>query len=74
MDQRLVDIYVNWQVRLDEDEWYFAKAFEAITNGLSAEEAFNYIPNAVRMILLLQDDFLIWNTLYFLIRLYSIIR
>jgi hypothetical protein len=37
---------------------------------MSSEEAFNYIPNVVEILFILEDDFLIWNSLYFLIELY----
>ncbi len=61
---------MEWEDKLDQDEWYFSNAFESITKGMSPEEAFNYIPNVIEMLIKLDDDFLIWNTLYFLIELY----
>ncbi len=70
MDKRLLEIYVDWEDKLDQDEWYFSNAFESITKGMSPEEAFNYIPNVIEMLIKLDDDFLIWETLYFLIELY----
>jgi hypothetical protein len=39
---------------------------------MSAEEAFNYVPSVVDMLFKLDDDYLIWETLYFLINLYNI--
>ncbi|MGX9134812.1 ABC transporter [Rummeliibacillus sp. JY-2-4R] len=71
-DKRLFAIYVDWEDKLDQDEWYFSNAFESITNGMTPEEAFNYIPNVIKMLINLNDDFLIWETLYFLIKLYTL--
>ncbi|KZE64424.1 ABC transporter [Fictibacillus phosphorivorans] len=72
MDKRLSEIYFRWEDKIDKDEWYFSNSFESITKDMSAEEAFNYIPNVVDMLLKLDDDYLIWETLYFLISLYNI--
>ena len=71
-DSRLLEIYVGWEDKLDNDEWYFSNAFELISKGMSPEEAFNYIPNVIEVLFKLDDDFLIWETLYFLMDLYSI--
>jgi len=71
-DSRLLEIYVRWEDKLDDDEWYFSNSFESITKGMSSEEAFNYIPNVIEILFKLDDDFLIWETLYFLIGLYII--
>ena len=71
-DSRLLEIYVGWEDKLDNDEWYFSNSFESITIGMSSEEAFNYIPNVIEVLFKLDDDFLIWETLYFLMELYSI--
>ncbi|WP_335384490.1 ABC transporter [Neobacillus drentensis] len=71
-DKRLLEIYDEWEAKLDKDEWYFSNSFEAITKGMSSEEAYNYIPNVIDVLLKLDDDFLIWETIYFLIELYSI--
>jgi hypothetical protein len=72
MDERLSEIYFRWEDKLDKDEWYFSNSFESITKEMSAEEAFNYIPNVVDMLLKLDNDYLIWETLYFLINLFCI--
>jgi hypothetical protein len=72
MDKRLLEIYVEWEDKLDKDEWYFSNSFESITKGMSPEEAFKYIPNVIELLLRLDDDFLVWETLYFLIELYSL--
>jgi hypothetical protein len=69
---RLLEIYVEWEDKLDNDEWYFSNSFESITKGMSSREAFNYIPNVIDVLLKLDNDFLIWETLYFLMELYSI--
>jgi hypothetical protein len=70
-DKSLLDTYIDWQDKLDNDEWYLSNSFELITKDMSPEEAFNYIPNVIEMLFKLDDDFLIWETLYFLIELYN---
>ncbi|WP_042221806.1 hypothetical protein [Oceanobacillus manasiensis] len=72
MDKRLLEVYEEWQDRLDKDEWYFSNSFESITKEMTSEEAFNYIPNVIEMLFKLDDDYLVWETLYFLIELYGI--
>lgn len=74
MDQKLTEIFVNWKVKLDRNEWYFIEAFDSISNELTSEEAYNYIPNVISILFTLEDDFLIWNSLYFLIHLYNIAK
>ena len=69
-DKRLLDIYIEWEDKLDKDEWYFSNSFELITKGMTPEEAFNYIPNIIEALIKLDDDFLVWETLYFLIEIY----
>lgn len=39
---------------------------------MSSEEAFTYIPNVIEVLFKLNDDYLIWETLYFLIELYGL--
>lgn len=72
MDSKLLEIYVGWEDKLSNDEWYFSNCFETITKGMSPEEAFNYIPNVIEVLFKLDDDFLVWVTLYFLIELYGL--
>ncbi|GAB0167741.1 ABC transporter [Lysinibacillus sp. CTST325] len=71
-DSKLLEIYVGWEDKLDNDEWYFSNSFESITKGMSPEEAFNYIPNIIEVLFKLDDDFLVWETLYSLIELYCL--
>jgi hypothetical protein len=71
-DKKLIAVYDNWQEKLNEDEWYFSNAFETISKEMSSESAFNYIPEVTYLLLELNEDYLIWETLYFLIDLYSI--
>ncbi|MEH7126509.1 ABC transporter [Bacillus sp. JJ1773] len=63
---------MEWEDKLDKDEWYFSNSFELITKGMSPKEAFNYIPNVIEVLLQLGDDFLVGETHYFLIELYSL--
>ncbi|WP_254660212.1 ABC transporter [Lysinibacillus xylanilyticus] len=72
MDCRLLEIFVGWEDKLGDDEWYFSNSFESIYKGMSSEEAFNYIPNVIEVLFKLDDDYLIWETLHFLMQLYSI--
>lgn len=72
MDNRLLEIYVGWREKLNKDEWYFSNSFELISSGMSPEEAFNYIPNVIEVLLKLEDDLLVWETLNFLIELYNL--
>ena len=71
-DKKLLEVYIDWQDKLDADEWYFSNAFEAISKDMSSENAFNYIPEVLNVLLDLDEDYLIWVTLYFLIDLYRI--
>ncbi len=71
-DKRLLEVYEEWQDKLDKDEWYFSNSFESITKEMTSEEAFNYIPNVIEILFRLDDDYLVWETLYFLIELYGI--
>jgi len=72
LDKRLLGIYEEWQDKLDKDEWYFSNSFESITNGMTSEEAFNYVPNVIELLFKLHDDYLMWETIYLLINLYNI--
>ncbi|USK32566.1 ABC transporter [Bacillus sp. F19] len=71
-DKKLLEIFVRWEDKLADDEWYFSNSFETITRDMSSDVAFNYIPNVVDVLIKLEDDYLIWETLYFLIELYII--
>jgi hypothetical protein len=72
MNRNLLEIYNKWEEKLNADEWYFSNAFEAISKNMSSESAFNFIPEVVHMLLELEEDYLIWETLYFLMDLYRI--
>ncbi|MGM0924695.1 MAG: ABC transporter [Bacillota bacterium] len=63
---------MEWEGKLDKDEWYFDNSFESITKEMSPEEAYNFIPNVIEVLFKLDDEFLVWETLYFLIELYSL--
>lgn len=72
MDSRLLEVFVGWEDKFGNDEWYFSNSFESICKEMSLEEAFNYIPNVIEVLFKLNDDYLIGETLYFLMQLYSI--
>jgi len=71
-DEALVQVYAGWQEKLGNNEWYFHDIFNAIVKDMNSEQAFAYIPNVVHMLLQLEDDFLIWETIYFLLQVYGI--
>lgn len=71
-DIRLLEIYEEWQDKLEKNEWYFSISFESITKGMTSEEAYNYLPKVIELLFKLDEDYLIWEALYFLIELYSI--
>lgn len=71
-DNRLLEIYDGWLDKLKKDEWYFSNSFDSITKGMSSEEAYNYLPEVIEVLFKLDEDYLIWETLYFLIELYDI--
>ncbi|MFP3727665.1 ABC transporter [Priestia filamentosa] len=71
IDNKLRDIYANWEQKLEVDEWYFDNAFSILNKEMNSHQAFNYIPNIVSMLLELKEGFLIWETLYFLIEVYG---
>ncbi|MBO8173302.1 MAG: ABC transporter [Bacillaceae bacterium] len=71
-DKKLTEVYDNWQDKLDADEWYFSNVFESISGNMSSDTAFNYIPEDIYILLELDEDYLIYETLYFLIDLYRI--
>ncbi|WP_162880776.1 hypothetical protein [Paraliobacillus sediminis] len=37
IDSRILEVYVGWEDKLDNDAWYFSNSFESITNGMSPE-------------------------------------
>ncbi|MCO7125905.1 ABC transporter [Sporolactobacillus shoreicorticis] len=70
--KELLDIYDDWQSKLEKNEWYFSDAFDHITKNMTSYEAFSYIPNVVNALLELRDETLIWETLDLLGELYTI--
>ncbi|GIP61898.1 MULTISPECIES: hypothetical protein [Virgibacillus] len=72
MEQKLLNIFENWEAELDQNEWYFRESFEELTEGLSAEEAFNAIPKICSVILKLNNSFLIGETIDFLHEIYNV--
>lgn len=38
-DKMLLEIYVDWEDKLDNDEWYFSNAFDSITRRMTSEDA-----------------------------------
>ncbi|WP_243293122.1 ABC transporter [Bacillus sp. FJAT-47783] len=67
----LKEILKDWEEKLDKDEWYFRNSFEKLTEGMSSQDAFNYIPTVVNELLQLKTTFLIGEVLDLLHILYS---
>ena len=72
IDKALAQVYLDWQEKLDNNEWYFSNVFDSIVKDMDPEQAFAYIPNVVQMLLQLDDELLIWETMYFLLQVYEI--
>ncbi|WCN38808.1 hypothetical protein [Aneurinibacillus uraniidurans] len=49
---------IDWQKKLNEDEWFFSRLYENLTNDLTPEECFSLIPQAVDLTLEQTDEFL----------------
>ena len=43
----LQNLQLNWQEKLQKDEWFFAKERDKINNSFTAEESFNAIMEVV---------------------------
>lgn len=71
IDNKLKEIYMNWENKFDKDEWYFQTEFDKILNNMTSQQAFDYIPNVVATIIELEVSSLLWETIYFLIALYE---
>ena len=71
-DETLNRVYINWQEKLDNNEWYFHDAFNSLVKDMNSEQAFAYIPNIIQMLLQLEEEYLIWETIYFLLQVYGI--
>lgn len=71
IDNKLKEIYMNWENKFDKDEWYFQSEFDKILNNMTSQQAFDYIPNVVATILELEVSSLLWKTIYFLVALYK---
>ncbi|WP_052504524.1 hypothetical protein [Rossellomorea aquimaris] len=68
----LHEIFINWQEKLDHDEWYFSQSFEEITANMTSEEAFQYIPVVIQEFKKLRNAFLIGEMVDFLHTVYEI--
>ncbi|MFB1100523.1 ABC transporter [Terribacillus sp. JSM ZJ617] len=71
MEKELLQIFDNWEEKLDQDEWYFRNSYEELLDGLSAESAYNSIPGVVNVLLKMQDSYLLNESIDFLDELYN---
>jgi len=60
LEREFTTALVDWQRKLADDEWYFARLSGRLTGSLSSEEAFNAIDEAVN-VTLAQDDEFLWT-------------
>jgi hypothetical protein len=47
INEFLQNLQLNWQEKLQKDEWFFAKERDKINNSFTAEESFNAIMEVV---------------------------
>jgi hypothetical protein len=59
----------DWQRRLDEDEWYFARLRERISSHLNPAEAFDGLAEAAQLVLSQEDPFLATEAMQLLLDL-----
>ncbi|MGB7605362.1 MAG: hypothetical protein WBL93_07770 [Lutisporaceae bacterium] len=50
---------VNWEEKLNEDEWYFTQFRENVINDIIPEQAYTQIPEAVELVLEQTDPWLL---------------
>lgn len=50
---------VDWEEKLNEDEWYFAQFRENVINDISPEQAYNQISEAIELVLEQTDPWLL---------------
>ncbi len=67
----LHEILINWQENLDQDEWYFSRSFEEMSENMTSEEAFHFIPVVVKEFTKLKNAFLIGELIDFLHAVYT---
>lgn len=72
MKEKLLNIFNDWDSKLEKDEWYFRNSHEDLINGVTSQEAFNNIPDVISVLLTTKNSFLIGETIDFLHELYNI--
>ncbi|WP_208592402.1 ABC transporter [Gracilibacillus suaedae] len=72
MEKAILEIFEDWEKKLEIDEWYFQNSYESLVDGLSSEEAYKNIPAVIRVLLNTKNNFLIGETLEILIGIYNI--
>ena len=71
INEFLQNLQLNWQEKLQKDEWFFAKARDKIDTAFTAEDAFSAIMEVVFFIQSETNTYLcteLTNILYLLIR------
>jgi hypothetical protein len=66
LEREFTAALVDWHRKLTDDEWYFARVRDRLTESLSSEEAFNAIDEALN-VMLAQDDEYLWTEAMYLI-------
>lgn len=51
MENAILNIFEDWEKKLENDEWYFQNAYENLVEGLTSEEAFLQIPAIIHILL-----------------------
>jgi len=62
---------INWEDKINENEWFFEEFVELITKNLTQTDAYNLISDAVKLVLIQSDKYLCYETL---LLLFDIIR
>ncbi|WP_054859455.1 hypothetical protein [Gracilibacillus sp. JCM 18860] len=72
MENAILNIFEDWEKKLENDEWYFQNAYENLVEGLTSEEAFLQIPAIIHILLKTVDCFLLSEGVEILIGIYHI--
>lgn len=67
-----MEIFKDWEEKLEENHFYFVHSYEKLTDNLSSEDAFNSRPDVLSVLLSLKDSYLISETIDFLHRIYNL--
>ncbi len=69
--QLYIDSIINWKSKLQKDEWFFSRVNDLIINGMTSDEAFQFIPQLLDYVLMEKEEFVRTQALLLLL---SVIR